>query len=362
MIRKLKLKTFIFLSFIFHFSSFIFTLSVIAGPASTNFELKEYGFGAGGVATSSSTNYMFQGILGEVETASLSSTSFMANPGLTYTLQPNTPPGPTLTNSSNWYNKLLIIINTGNNPSDTVYAIAISDDNWTTTKYVQNDNTIGSTLGIEDYQTYTNWGSESGENIIGLTPNTTYKAKVKAMNGEYTETGYGPQVSAATSAITLSFDIDIGTDSSADTDPPYNIDLGTLSIGSVTTASNKVWVDISTNAEWGGYVYVYGIQNGLRSNDTNYTITSSTANLTSASEGYGLQSVNTSGLASVAPFNGASENVGAVDTGIREVFNSVSIPVIGGRGSIILKAKASATTPSAGDYSDTLTLIASGAF
>ena len=49
----------------------------LAGPASTNFELKQYGFGSGGVATSSSTNFMFQGGAGEIETASLSSTNFI---------------------------------------------------------------------------------------------------------------------------------------------------------------------------------------------------------------------------------------------------------------------------------------------
>src|ERR1035437_6617388 len=86
-----------------------------AGPKSGIFELKEYGFGSGGIATSSSTNYMFQGIAGEIETASLSSTNFLLGPGLTYTLQPNTPGAPSFTNPSNYYSKLKMVIDNGGN-------------------------------------------------------------------------------------------------------------------------------------------------------------------------------------------------------------------------------------------------------
>ena len=67
--------------------------------------------------------YMFQGIAGEIETASLSSTNFILGPGLTYTLQPNTPMAPNFTNPSNYYSKLKIIIDNGGNSTDTTFAI-----------------------------------------------------------------------------------------------------------------------------------------------------------------------------------------------------------------------------------------------
>lgn len=330
-----------------------------AFPASTNYSIKSYEFGGGG-GSLDSASYGLEAILGQVS-ASMSSALYNVRSGLIFAQMSNVPPAPSLTNSSNWYNKLLLIIDVGGNPSDTKFAVAISDDNWVTTKWVQSDNIVGTTLGIEDYQTYVNWGSGTGENIIGLTSNTTYRVRVKALQGEFTGTDLGPQASAATSAITLSFDIDVAS-TDTNSDPPYNVDFGALTTGSVSTATNKIWVDLSTNAEYGGFVYVYGTNNGLRSSDTNYTITSATANLASAGEGYGLQASNVSGLTTTSPYNGSSESVGLVDTTIREILNSSSTPVTNGRASVTLKVRTTSTTPASNDYSDTLTVIASGSF
>lgn len=329
-------------------------------PASTNYSLKSYEFNNAGGGESSSANYSVEGT-SNIGEAQGSSTNYQVNSGLSYVQNANVPT-VVLVNSSNWYNKLHVTIGIQNNPTDAIYAIAISDDNWTTTKYVQDDNTVGTSLGTEDYQTYANWGSGTGEDIIGLTPNTTYKVKVKAMQGKFSESAYGPESTAATSAVTLSFDIDIGPTSGVDTNPPYAIDFGTLTLGSVNTASDKVWVDLSTNAEFGGYIYIYGTNSGLRSSTTNYTISSSSTNLTSASEGYGVQAANQSSLSPVSPYNNGSDTVGIVDTTIREILNSGASPVTGGRASLTLKAKAQSTTPASNDYTDTVTLVASGTF
>lgn len=327
-------------------------------PASTNYQLKGYEFGAGG-GSSDSTNYSIEGVVGEAA-GKQDSTNFSVLGGLNFAQNANVPAAPTFVNSSSWYNKLLLTINTSNNPTDTTYAIAISDDNWTTTKYVQNDNTIGSTLGTEDYQTYTNWGGASGEYVVGLTGNTTYKVKLKATSGQFTETGYGPEASAATSALTLSFDIDVSS-TDTETAAPYSVSMGDLTAGSVITASDKVWIDIATNAEYGGSVYVYDSNAGLRSSATAYTISSASTNITSASEGFGLRVDSASNVSSVSPYDGASDNVGIVNTTIRSIFTSAT-PITTGRGSILVKAKASSVTPAAADYTDTLTLIASGTF
>lgn len=96
-------------------------------PTSGNFKLMDYGFGAGGTATSSSSNYSLFGILGQVDQGSPSSSNYFIGAGLEYTLQASAPAAPTFVNPSNWYNKLKITINRGgNDPADTEYAIRIA--------------------------------------------------------------------------------------------------------------------------------------------------------------------------------------------------------------------------------------------
>lgn len=339
---------------------------LFAFPSSTNFKLKSFEFGGGG-GTISSENYNAEGTVGEVA-GSMDSENFQADGGLSFVQQANVPGAPTLTNDSNWYDKLKIVISESGNPSDTTYAIAISDDDFTTTEYVQNDNTVGPTLGAEDFQTYAQWGSSTGEHIIGLSPGTTYKVKVKARQGNYTESPYGPEASAATITPSLSFDIDIGGSSDpGNTAPPYQISVGSLESEAITTTSNRVWIDVETNAQAGAYVYIYDQYGGLRSTNVNYTISSVSNDLSGVTEGFGLQAetvsqANGGPLAKVSPYNGTGDTVGIVNSTIREIFSTSVNPITGGRGSFLMKAKVSNTTPASTDYTDTLTLISSATF
>lgn len=338
---------------------------LFAFPASTNYSLKSFEFGSGGDATMNSTNYSLEGLAGEVATDRQSSTNYAVNSGLEFVQMTNTPGSPTFTNDNNWYDKLKIVISQSDNPSDTTYAVAISDDNFVTTRYVQSDMTIGSNLGTEDFLSYTGWGGASGSLIIGLDHNTIYYVKVKARQGNFTEGPFGPVANASTVALSISFDLDI---SSADTETsaPYGINFGELNIGSVTTSSEKIWVDFETNAYAGGAVFLAGDNVGLTSINASYTITSATADLAVATSGYGLKGntvAESSGgpLTLVSPYNGASDNVGILDTTLREVF-SASAPIVAGRGSAYLKTKISSTIPPAEDYSDLITAIASATF
>ena len=340
--------------------------------SSTNYSLENYELGGGGGGLDvNSTNYSLEAILGELA-GQQASTNYKANSGLIFAQNASVPPAPTLVNSANWYNKLKITINqSSGDATDTEYAIVISTDNFVSdTRYVQSDNTIGSTLGPEDFQTYSAWGGASGEFIIGLVNNTTYYVKAKASHGKYSESGWGPVASAATVGLQVSFDIDIGggTDP-GETAAPYSIPFGNLTAGSVSTANNRAWFDFATNAEAGGWIFVYDQNAGLKSSVLNYTINSATANLAlgGVTEGFGLQGVSktqSSGgpLDYTSPYNGTSDNVGIVDTVIREIFNSTSSPITGGRGSVTLKAKTSNITPGGTDYADTITLIATGSF
>ncbi len=336
----------------------------LAGPVSSNFELQQYGFGAGGVASSSSESFLMQGMLGEIETASLSSSNYLSLPGLTYTLEPNTPGAPTFTNPSNYYNKLHIIIDNANNPSDTLFNIQISSgsaDFSSNVFYVQPDHTLGSDRMWQDYTT---WGGASGFDIIGLNPGTTYYARVAAKSGVYQEGIYGPSANASTIIPSLTLSIETSSQSV----PPYTVNIGGLTPGSVTTSPDTVDITISTNATNGGLIYLNGTNNGLKSSQAgNYNINSVSNNLASISEGYGARGTTTSETSGgpmefINPYDGAGNNVGIVDTSKRQLSDSSNSPVTNGQVSFEIKAKASNTTPSANDYVDTLTIIGTGSF
>lgn len=325
-------------------------------PASTSYQLKDYGFGNGGTGSSSSTNYSITGITGEQSGTKTSSASYGIGSGLVFVNQSNVPGTPVLTNPNNYYNKLQIILDAANDSTDTKFAIAISSDGFVTTKFVQNDHTVGLVLGSEDYQTYAIWGGANGTIIIGLTAGTTYQVKVKAMQGRATETGYGPAASAATSDPMLSFGISANS-----------INFGELIPNSVSSSPQNIVVNFSTNAENGGKVYVSGNNAGLLSTTASYKIDAVSGDLSSLEQGFGIQGVSTSqtagGPLAIAPiYNNLGGNiVGITDQIIRDIFN-VAAPVAGGSGVFTLKAKPSSITPSASDYKEILTIVAAGSF
>jgi len=219
----------------------------IAGPASTNFELKSYSFGAGG-DNLSSTNFKLNATAGELGLGRLSSTNFKLGAGLTYLLNANVPPAPTVTNPGTNYDRLLIVINTGNNPSDASFAIQMStiSDFSSNVSYVKSDNTLGPTLTVTDFQTYTNWGGGSGEYVTGLPAGTTYYVRAKARQGtlNFTESEWGPATTGiTTSSPTLTF-------SASNTSVTFN---NLNSANSYTDNSQSTVLTTSTNA-YNGYV------------------------------------------------------------------------------------------------------------
>lgn len=341
-------------------------LSIFAAmPTSTNYQLNNYNYGSGGTSSSTSTNYSLNATTGEVSNTESTSTNFRTRSGNNNLQQAHVPTAPTFTNPANYYNKLHFVVATANNPSDTKFSIAISDDNFVTTRYIQNDNTIGNARGLEDYQTYAAWGSGSGQLVSGLSPGTTYKIKVNAFQDKFTETEYGPTATAATVAPSITFDIDVSA-SDTETAAPYNISIGNLLPATVTTTANKIWIDLDTNANSGAMVYIRSTNTGLTSSSASHTITSATADLSGASTGYGAQGSSasqTSGgpLTMTSPYNGAGQNVGLIDTALRQVFTAAA-PITAGRGSFVLKAKSAAQTPAGADYQDVLTIIAAGSY
>ncbi len=328
-------------------------------PSSSNYVLPSYDIGSGGAANSTSSSYSLNGTAGLQTGGPLNSTSYSLTSGENPTQNANVPPAPTLTNPSNYYNQLLLVLNNANNPSDTKFLVAISSDNFVTTQYVQNDNSIGGSSSLSVYRTYASYGSGSGFLILGLSPSTTYKVKVKAIRGNFTESGYGPTTAGvATSAQTLSF----GITTTLTSTPPFTANFSSLTLNSVVTANADINVSLDTNGLLGGAVYIKGNNTGLLSSSQSYTITSTSTDLSLAAKGYGAQVISTSQtsggpLTGLSPYNGTLDNVGILSNTLQQ-FVSTSAPVTGAAATLRLKAKTDITVPVTNDFADTLSIVA----
>jgi len=343
----------------FLYSGILASLSIFgASPSSTNFTLKSYDLGGGGSGQTSSTNYILDGSAGtQTGDGSQNSTNYKLSGGELATQNANVPPAPSFTNPSSEYDRLKLVINTGSNPTDTKFQVAISTDNFVTTKYVQTDNTISTSNTIATYQTYASWGSATGVWVVGLDSGTTYTVKVRALQGNFSGSPYGPTATAATIGPSLTFSVATSLTGT----PPFAIAFTSLPAGSVVSGNATADIGLSTNSLNGGTVYVKSSA-GLTSAVAASTIASATADLSVAGSGYGaiissVAQVSGGPFAGVAPYNGVSNNVGALLTSLQPIL-STGAPMTSGTATITLKAKTNSTTPSAGDYSDTLTFIA----
>jgi hypothetical protein len=333
-------------------------------PGTANYQLNSYGFGSGGTANSTTSNYALEGTAGEVSGGSGSTANYKLKPGFVSTQQAHVPKLSSLSNGSgSYYNKLHFVIDTQGNPSDALYAIQISTDNFASDiRYVKSDTTLGSSLTLSDYKTLAGWGGASGTDMIGLLAATTYQARAKATQGKFTESEYGPSSSAATVSPSITFSL---TTSSQAT-PPFSISYSTLLAGTVTSSSQTVNVALDTNAANGANVYITGKNNGLLSGSTGYRISSVSNNLGNLSEGYGAQNISVSQtnggpFTVTSPYAVSGTNVGILDTTTRSLYTSVS-PLTGGVATLSLLARASTAAIAASDYADILTLIAAGNF
>ena len=343
-------------------TSSVLSLFFATPLSSTNYTLKAYDLG-GGSGSGSSTSYKLDGTAGGVSGAAATSTNYNLIPGSPPTKNAYVPSTPTLTNPSTEYSRLLLVLNTSNNATDTIYAIAISSDDFSTTQYVKADTSIGSSLAFSDYQTYASWGGASGFWITCLSPSTTYKVKVKAMQGDFSETAYGP-ATGGVATVTPSLSFGLATNPAAG--PPYSLAFTSLTYGVVTSATRTAELSLSSNAVYGGNIYVYGQNSGLTSVSQSYTLSSATTDLATASGGYGAQvgSVGQSSggpIAASSPFNGADDNIGILSAS-KQAIAQTSNAITGATVSVSFKAKSSGETPPASDYSDTITFLAAMLF
>ncbi len=349
------LKSSIYIFSLLFFFSYITTyclFPVYADPKSAHYIFKDYNFG-GSNGQSKSTTYQYLQTAGEGSVGNTKSTNFSLGEGLSFTLNAYVPSAPTVTNPSNFYNKLNIVLNIGTNSTDTQFAIAVSPDNFvSTTKYAQSDDTLGSS---PVWQTLSSWGS-SGFTLIGLTAGTTYTAKVSAMQGKFTQSRYGPTAQAATVNATLSFNLSANT-----------IALGTLTPGTVTTGVTTITNTVSSNANNGVVIFISDTNSGLSSSSSGDSMGAVTGDLASLQSGFGIQGTSVSQSSGgpmevLSPYNVSGTQVGTVSTTNVNIFDSTNAPVTSGQASFVVKAKPSVNTKIASDYADTITIVASGLF
>lgn len=240
----IKISPIILILFVLWHVSSVVSVAFAAFPESDNYKIQEYSFGAGGTNNSTSESFGLSGVAGGVEFGRPTSENFQLGSGLSFMLQANVPGAPTFTNPSDNYDRLKFVLNTSNNPADTEYAIYISSDNFVSdTRYIKSDNTIGTTLTNADFQTYANWGGASGEFVTGLEQAKTYTIRVKARQGDFTESELSPSAQAATTTPSLTFSVSAN-----------NITFNNLNSGNAYTDSSKTTVLTTSTNAYNGYV------------------------------------------------------------------------------------------------------------
>ncbi len=219
--------------------------------------------------------------------------------------------------------------------------MAISYDDFSTQQYVQSDGTVGDTLGTEDYRTYVSWGGGSGSFILGLNQSTAYKVRAKALNGDFTETGYSSDSNEVSTTVPY---VSMEVSQSA-------LPLGTLNVNSVSQSSSTT-VRINTNAYSGYQVYVSdqgdGIQGGLY-NGVSSTIASGDGTLISGTEGYGAQA--SSGTATIdGKYDVSGNEVGGLDISSNAL--SSNLTAVSDEDTLVLFKVAISGSTIAGEYND----------
>ena len=317
----MKLKNYLLIEipvslFICLFGYLLIAAPASAGPASTNFQLQEYSFGAGGTDTSmNSTNFKMFGTAGEVESGRPYSTNYKAGSGLIYELKLNVPPAPTLSNPATDYDRLKFVLDEGGNKSDATYAIAISSDNFVSDiKYVKADKTIGQTLTTADFKTFSDWGGTSGDFVTTLKSGTTYYIKAKARLANFTETEWGPvSLGVATSNSSLTFSLD-----------NTSITFDSLNPGNAYTDSTKSTVMTTSTNAYNGYS-VYGKESQSLTTPDNNTILNYAATndnptaWTGTGFGYTTNDSNLGGTGGTNRFANATKYAGFVTSGSGDI-------------------------------------------
>lgn len=282
------------------------------------------------------------------------------------------------------YDRARFEIEPENNPTDTLYGVQISTDNFNSDIRQVDGITLKpkalASRSIVDYKTKSSWESTS-TNLHNLLSGVTYSIRISALHGNFTESSFSPVKSVATGVPTVEFDVDIAdVDGVAvENSAPYSInfagDNALLAGGGVNTADNLVWIDIVTNALGGASIMQKGLNGGLYSTLGDYLIASVIDDLGIVDEGIGLQNYDYSGVeeysinylgsgsGELGTITAASayeptslHKVGNIDTLFNTIYTANG-PLDTGRTAMYVKAKASLDAVAGDDYSESLTIV-----
>ena len=258
------------------------------------------------------------------------------------------------------------------NPSDTLYAIQISEDNFSSDIRYIDGSTYNpkefSAHNLNDFRTKSQWESDT-YNILGLSQGTQYYLRIVALHGNFTQTEVGPIETATTAGASSFFDIDIAGTSgtSAETNPPFSIaftgENSLLAGAGTVVADNLIWMDAETNGFGGFAIIQRGENGGLYSATKSALIESLTGNLDTLNEGFGLQnyyidynSSSSGTITAMTNYSGSISNVGIVYTEWNKIYDA-SGPIVDGRMGLYLMARANAQKQGATDYNETITFV-----
>lgn len=222
---------------------------------SENYQLQDYSVGASTTDPSTgSTNFQLFAESGASTGGEAVGPNFQIMSGLAFANQADIPQTPTLENPVEYYDRLKFTLNPGSDPADTKYAIAISRDDFATTQFISADLTVVDELAAEDWQVYADWGGAQGEVVTGLLSGSDYAIKVKAIQGEFTESNYSLPAEASTVWPSLTFSVD------GDAEMGIWREENNYSSTSVSTLTT------STNAYNGYKIYAFATQPLTRQN------------------------------------------------------------------------------------------------
>lgn len=260
------------------------------------------------------------------------------------------------------------------NPSDTLYGIQVSEtSDFSTTYYIDSDTFTlipATSRTIDDYKTESFWENELF-NIRNLNGNTQYWIRATALHGDFTESQPGPSKSATTTFPILQFDISLADTTAVPPVPAANAISLTLPAGSIEKANLLIWMDSGTNWRNGMEISLRGLYGALYQNAST-EITSSTLDLATAAQGFGLQhyqmgqDYNTASgngdLSTIAvqdvytqTYSSRTENIGDIpQSPSTSIIYDSSGPIYNGQTGTYVAGK-SRTTTSPGNYTETIT-------
>ena len=149
--------------------------------------------------------------------------------------------------------------------------------------------------------------------------------------------------------------------------PPYLLDFGQLTVGTVDTVANHICIRTSTNSTSSVAVTVHDDGGKLKSVSAPADfISSNTATLDPTLAGYGICSTNAAnGFVAAWPYNGACDathhEVGGLTDGFQMLYSATGT-LENAYGDVLIKASATSAVPAHQDYADTLTVIVTGTF